>query len=100
MSTNFVLFASCAISLVCSITSLALRYWETPPEVMRRISTIEVDLQETIDTFTRWMKRENVRRARDKQEQSQDENALPAAALDSSSRKAEIRAKIARRMQA
>lgn len=99
MSLNFILVASCAISLVCSIASIALRYWETPPEAMRRIATLEVDLQETIDTFTRWMKRENVRRARDKAEELREgetpDRIQQETRVDSNDRKAQIRRKIA-----
>lgn len=67
------------LALWISIASIVLRYWETPPEALRRIAQLELDLAQSVETVSRWMKRENVRRARDEKEREQEpEPALTA----------------------
>lgn len=56
------------LALVIACGSIALRFWEAPPELKRRMSSLELDMANHSETSTRWMKRENVRRARDDKE--------------------------------
>ena len=84
------------LSLLIALASIVLRYWETPPEVLRRVVQLEIDLQESIDTMARWIKRENVRRARDEKEEkaaAQPEQNLTSGPLDAARRKAMLREK-------
>jgi len=56
------------IALGVAIGSIVIRYWESPPETSRRLAQLELDLAQSVETVSRWMKRENVRRARDEKE--------------------------------
>lgn len=93
------LFDAVAIAaLLGAIISIGIRAWETPPALLRRLELLEVDLQEAIDRMTTWMKRENVRRARDSKEQeSRDEAAVAppvGTEIDRLRKKAQIRARM------
>lgn len=79
------------IALGLSILSIALRYWETPPEIIRRVTRLEVDLQESIDTTARWLKRENVRRARDAKEDQPVSDPIQIPGVDHARKKAMLR---------
>jgi len=79
------------LSLLLSIVSIGLRWWETPPEILRRVTVLELDLQEAIDTMSRWMKRENVRRARDAKEDSPPAGEQKLT-IDAADKKAQLRA--------
>lgn len=79
------------LALGIAIGSIVIRYWESPPETSRRISQLELDLAQSVETVSRWMKRENVRRARDEKEAAE---SLPTTTLPSSAaadRKAALR---------
>jgi len=74
-----------AIFALCiAIGSIVIRYWESPPELSRRIAQLELDLAQSVETVTRWMKRENVRRARDEKEGDGAPNADQRSALTGS----------------
>jgi hypothetical protein len=93
MSGEFVLGA---LALAIALVSIALRWLETPPELSRRMNKLEIDLEETTAQVVRWMKRENVRRARDEKEASDSPPApasIIAGAVDMASRKAALRAR-------
>lgn len=66
------------IALGVASGSIVLRYWESPPETSRRLAQLELDLAQSVETVSRWMKRENVRRARDEKE-SQEPTELAKA---------------------
>lgn len=85
--------AAIALALGLSIVSIALRYLESPPELQRRITALELELQEHLDTVSRWMKRENVRRARDAKEGDPTPPGIIAGAVAISDKKAELRAR-------
>ena len=83
-----------AIALLLAIVSIVVATWHSPPAIARRIELLEVDLQEAIDRMTTWMKRENVRRARDQKEQVSSQESPPVADLDRAKKKAMIRARL------
>jgi len=82
------------LALGFAIGSIALRYWETPPELIRRMAALELDMANQNETSTRWMKRENVRRARDEKEAAPDLGPALNGSSNLRDRKAEIRARI------
>lgn len=89
------IFEACAaIALLLGIASIGIRLWETPPALTRRLELLEIDLQEAIDRMTTWMKRENVRRARDTKEQRETAPSDLTEDVARSSRKAQIRARL------
>ena len=91
MSGEFMLGA---FALAVALVSIALRWLDTPPELSRRMNKLEIDLEETTAQVVRWMKRENVRRARDEKEAGESPPAPPsfiAGAVDMASRKAALR---------
>jgi len=70
------------LALGVAIVSIAMRFWESPPEVKRRLAQLELDLAQSVETVSRWMKRENVRRARDEKESpANDTVELPRSAF-------------------
>lgn len=86
-----------AIAIAVASVSIALRYWESPPELKTKIAELELHLMDHAETVTRWMKRENVRRARDIKE-TQEES--PSGPVDISTRKAQIRERLRARNRA
>lgn len=81
------------LALLLACISIALRYWDTPPELARRVTQLEVDLMEGLDTMSRWMKRENVRRARDVKEAGPSAPVGQEFTIDSRDPKAHLRAR-------
>jgi len=82
------------LALGFALVSIGLRYWEAPPELIRRMAALELDMANQNETSTRWMKRENVRRARDEKEAAPDLGAALNGATSLRDKKAEIRARI------
>lgn len=87
-TTGTALFA-----LLIACVSIVLSFAKSPPELLRRVTQLEVDLMEGLDTLSRWMKRENVRRARDVKEASPPGQGGQDLTIDSFDRKAQLRAK-------
>lgn len=81
--------AMAAVALLSAIVSIAMRFWETPPEIMRRVVALEIDLQQAVEQMSTWMKRENVRRAREVKEERAAAEPPP---VDTTDRKAQLRA--------
>lgn len=79
------------LALVIACASIVIAYLKSPPETLRRVTAIEVDLQEAMDSMSRWMKRENVRRARDAKEDNPPPQSVPIGVLDSHRNKAQLR---------
>lgn len=86
--------AASLIALAVAIVSIALRWLEAPPALARRLIALETELQEHLETVNRWMKRENVRRARDAKEEQPPPQGVIAGAVDMAAKKAQLRARM------
>lgn len=80
------------LALIIACVSIVFSFWKSPPEVLRRVTQLEVDLMEGLDTLSRWMKRENVRRAREQKEDAPGRIADVVLPVDTGDRKAQLRA--------
>lgn len=87
-----------ALSLLTSIASLVLTLRAgTMPNITRDLRELQAELVDVDDRVTMWMKRENVRRARDAKEDKAELTAAPGPRTNSFDKKAAIRARIAER---
>ena len=87
-----------ALSLLTAIASLVLTLRAgTMPNITRDLRELQAELVDVDDRVTMWMKRENVRRARDAKEDKAELTASPGARTNSFDKKAAIRARIAER---
>lgn len=76
-----------ALALVLALISIWLHLRaDSLVDIVSRLRNCEAELADVIDRTTHWMKRENVRRARD----AKEEQGAPKA-LDSADPKAELR---------
>lgn len=87
-----------ALSLLASIASIVLTLRaESGATLSRELRQLQADLVDVDDRVTMWMKRENVRRARDAKDDKAELTATAQTTTTSFDRKAAIRARIAER---